>query len=151
MNHAVFYEFKEINSDYITSVEGIESNKQYQLIITNTCGLWRYETGDVIECLSTVPIKSGSSAVPTQFINAFGEEVIVDNVEKAISLASQKHQCIVTDYTVAPRYMHQTQAAHEWIIEFDRAPSDYESLPIHWTKLLQNINSDYEASLLQRA
>ncbi len=145
MNHAVFYEFKEINSDYITSVEGIESNKQYQLIITNTCGLWRYETGDVIECLSTVPIKIRVVGRTTQFINAFGEEVIVDNVEKAISLASQKHQCIVTDYTVAPRYMHQTQAAHEWIIEFDRAPSDYESFADTLDQALQNINSDYEA------
>ncbi len=145
MNNAVFYEFKELNSEHIVPVEGLQLNKAYHLIITNTCGLWRYDTGDVIECLSLTPVKIKIAGRSTQYVNAFGEEVIVDNAERALSMACEQHHCIITDYTVAPKYMNEGKGAHEWAIEFDRPPQNMDAFANSLDLSLQSINSDYEA------
>ncbi len=145
MNNDVFYEFQELNAEYITPIEGIQTHKSYRLIITNTCGLWRYDTGDVIECISKDPIRIKVVGRTTQFINAFGEEVIVDNAEKAITLACIKNDSIVTDFSAAPIYMNTGKGAHEWVIEFDKVPNDLTLFTQHLDQALQSINSDYEA------
>lgn len=145
MNNAVFYEFKEINTEYIVPVEGLKTGISYHLIITNTCGLWRYDTGDVIECLSISPVKIKIVGRSTQYINAFGEEVIVDNVERALAMSCNEHQCLVADYTVAPKYMNHGKGAHEWLVEFDKAPIDLDAFAHSLDKSLQSINSDYDA------
>lgn len=145
LNNAIFYEFKDTNTDHVVPIEGIELNKTYQLIITNSCGLWRYDTGDVIECLSKDPVRIKVAGRTTQYINAFGEEVIVENAERAISMAAIQHHCLVTDFTVAPIYMDQGKGAHEWAIEFSKAPEDPEAFALSLDLALQSINSDYEA------
>jgi hypothetical protein len=145
LNNAIFYEFKDTGTDHVVPIEGIECNKTYQLIITNSCGLWRYDTGDVIECLSKDPVRIRVAGRTTQFINAFGEEVIVENAERAISMASLQHLCQVTDFTVAPIYMDLGRGAHEWAIEFSKAPADSEAFAVSLDLALQSINSDYEA------
>lgn len=145
LNNAVFYEFKELNSDHVVTIEGVKINQQYQLIITNTCGLWRYDTGDVIECLNIDPLTIKITGRTTQYINAFGEEVIVENAERAISIACEQHHCLVTDFSVGPIYMDQGKGAHEWVIEFDQSPADIQAFAQSLDLALQSVNSDYEA------
>lgn len=145
MNNAVFYEFKDVHSDHIVPTEGIKAGMCYNLIITNACGLWRYDTGDVIECISTNPVLIKIAGRATQYINAFGEEVIVDNAERAISKACEIHHCKVIDFTAGPRYMNAGKGCHEWIIEFEEKEIDSEAFANTLDLALQSINSDYEA------
>ncbi|HNR05938.1 MAG TPA: GH3 auxin-responsive promoter family protein [Saprospiraceae bacterium] len=146
LNHAVFYEFKDLHSGNIVPVEGIRLNTPYHLIITNNCGLWRYDTGDVIECTGLDPVRIKIAGRTTQFINAFGEEVIVENAEKALEKACGEHQCMVTDFTAGPKYMDGGgKGAHEWIIEFEKSPSDLKAFARSLDLALQSLNSDYEA------
>ena len=145
MNNAVFYEFKELHSDHVVPVEGLKTKVAYQLIITNTCGLWRYDTGDVIECLNTDPVTIKIVGRSTQYINAFGEEVVIENAEQAVSKACAQHDCQATDFTVGPKYMDHGKGAHEWIIEFDKSPEHLEAFAESLDLALQAVNSDYEA------
>lgn len=146
MNNGVFFEFKEVNADSVVPVEGVKMNVMYHLIITNTCGLWRYDTGDMIEFVGTDPYRIKIAGRTTQFINAFGEEVVVENAEKALHLACEEHHSIVTDFTAGPRYMDGgSKGAHEWIIEFDQRPADLAAFSYSLDKALQQVNSDYEA------
>lgn len=146
MNNAVFYEFKEVNTQYVVPVEGVRLNVHYHLIITNNCGLWRYDTGDMVEFIGTDPYRIKIAGRTTQFINAFGEEVVVENAEKALHLACEEHQSTVTEYTAGPRYMDGgAKGAHEWVIEFDKPPVDLAGFSRSLDRALQQVNSDYEA------
>src|SRR5205085_10164369 len=97
----------------------------YALIISTNGGLWRYILGDTIQFTSVSPFRVKVSGRLKHYINAFGEEVIVDNTDKAIAIASQKTGAIVNDYTAAPVYFSNTSnGAHEWLIEFEKEPED---------------------------
>jgi len=115
-------------------------------VINTNGGLWRYLLGDTIQFTSLFPFRIRVSGRLKHFINAFGEEVIVDNTDKAIAVAAEKTGAIVNDYTAAPVYFGDAgNGAHEWLVEFEREPADMTVFIAELDKALQNVNSDYEA------
>ncbi|MFI5195925.1 MAG: GH3 auxin-responsive promoter family protein [Chitinophagales bacterium] len=151
LNHGIFYEFmpmEEYNKEHpaTLTLKEVELNKNYALVISTNGGLWRYVVGDTIQFTSLDPFRIKVTGRLKHFINAFGEEVIVDNADNAIAIACAETGAIVSDYSAAPVYMTgQTNGAHEWIIEFDHLPVSLERFTTLLDKSLQAINSDYEA------
>ncbi|HTB52079.1 MAG TPA: GH3 auxin-responsive promoter family protein [Ferruginibacter sp.] len=149
--HGIFYEFMPVEQygekDPTTiGLKEIELHKNYALIISTTGGLWRYLVGDTIQFTSINPYKIKVTGRLKHYINAFGEEVIIDNSDNAIAIAAEKTGCIVNDYTAAPLYFSDnSNGAHEWLIEFDIVPADIYQFTIELDTALKNINSDYEA------
>ena len=120
--------------------------KNYALIMSTTGGLWRYLIGDTVQFTSLNPYKIKITGRLKHYMNAFGEEVIVDNSDKAIAHAAQKTNAIVNDYTAAPVYFTEnSNGAHEWLIEFEKEPDDFNIFIAELDNELKNINSDYEA------
>jgi hypothetical protein len=151
LQHGIFYEFMPIEeygkeNPQTIGLNDIEIGKQYALVVSTNGGLWRYLVGDTITFTSKFPFKINVSGRLKHYINAFGEEVIVDNADKAIAIASEKTNCVVNDYTAAPIYFNQqSNGAHEWLIEFEQAPSSMEQFAYELDCALKSINSDYEA------
>jgi hypothetical protein len=151
LDHGIFYEFLPVGeygkpNPQTIGLLDVELNKQYALVISTNGGLWRYLLGDTIEFTSLKPFKVKVSGRLKHFINAFGEEVIIDNTDRAIAIASEATGAIVNDYTAAPVYFSdQGNGAHEWVIEFEQEPGDMERFTRELDKALQGINSDYEA------
>lgn len=151
LDYGIFYEFipmDEFGSENPTvlTIGNIELNKNYAMLITTNSGLWRYLIGDTVKFTSTYPHKIKITGRTKHFINAFGEEIIIDNAEKALKSACDKTGAVIKEYTAAPIYMgDNAKGAHEWLIEFEVEPSDLS----FFTKVLDNalcsINSDYEA------
>lgn len=151
LDNEVFYEFipssewKEKNPKTVILSE-VEVGKQYAMVITTSGGLWRYKIGDTIEFTSTDPYLFRITGRTKQFINAFGEELIVDNADRAL-----KEACILTnskllEYTAAPVYFgNNSSGAHEWFIEFEKRPEDIEVFAKLLDDSLKKLNSDYEA------
>jgi hypothetical protein len=151
LDHGVFFEFMPV-SEYgkkdpqTIGLQKVELGKNYALIISTNGGLWRYSLGDTIQFTSLKPFKIKVSGRLKHYINAFGEEVIVDNTDKAIAIACKKTGAVVNDYTVAPVYFSDTSnGAHEWLIEFEKQPENKEMFTKELDAALKNINSDYEA------
>ncbi len=146
LDYDVFYEFQEMGTDSIVPLWGVEKGKNYAMIISTSCGLWRYMIGDTIQFTSTNPYKFFISGRTKSFINAFGEELIVDNAEKGLSYACQKTGAVVSEYTAAPVFMDDNaKCRHQWVIEFAKEPSDVQEFAGILDRKLQEINSDYEA------
>jgi len=151
LDYGIYYEFIPMdefrnNSPAIVSLETIEIGKNYAMVITTNGGLWRYVIGDTIKFTSKVPFKFVITGRTKHFINAFGEEVIIDNAEKAFKIACERTGAIILEYTGGPIYMNDNQkGAHEWIIEFDKLPSDLNHFISLFDGALKTINSDYEA------
>ena len=148
LDYDVFYEFKELSGENnkIVPLWGVETGKNYAMIISTACGLWRYEIGDTIQFTSTNPYKFIISGRTKHFINAFGEELIVDNAEKGLAFACQQTGAEVSEYTAAPVFMDQkAKCRHQWLIEFAKPPQDVQRFATLLDKRLQEINSDYEA------
>ncbi len=150
-DHGIFMEFMPV-SEYgkkhpqTLSLNDVEVGKNYALIISTNGGLWRYILGDTIQFVSTKPYRVRVSGRLKHYINAFGEEVIVDNTDKAIAEACHATGAIVNDYTAAPVYFSDgANGAHEWLIEFEKNPENLEAFVTELDKALQSINSDYEA------
>ena len=150
-DHGIFYEFLPV-SEYgkenpqTIQLDEVELDKNYAPVITTNGGLWRYLVGDTIQFTSLQPFRIKVSGRLKHYINAFGEEVIVDNTDKAIAIASARTGAIVNDYTAAPVYFSEAEnGAHEWIIEFEKEPQDLKLFTIELDAALQSINSDYEA------
>ncbi len=149
--HGIFYEFMPVEEygkqDPITvGLDSVELNKNYAMVISTNGGLWRYMLGDTIEFTSIYPFKIKVTGRLKHFINAFGEEVIVDNSDNAIAQACQKTGAIVNDYTAAPVYFSKhSNGAHEWLIEFEKKPDRLDHFAYELDNALKNINSDYEA------
>jgi GH3 auxin-responsive promoter len=150
-DHGIFYEFMPV-SEYgkkdpqTIGLQQVELGKNYAPVISTNGGLWRYLVGDTIQFTSLKPFKVKVSGRLKHFINAFGEEVIVDNTDKAVAIACEKTGAIVNDYTAAPVYFSDAgNGAHEWLIEFDKAPENLGEFTEALDKALQSINSDYEA------
>jgi hypothetical protein len=155
-DHAVFYEFIELaeaGSDNKKAIplSEVELGKNYAIVITTAAGLWRYEIGDTIRFTSLNPIRFKIVGRTTQYINVFGEELIVDNADKALAAACKATQAIVAEYTAAPVYLNRETetACHEWIIEFIKQPADVEEFTYILDNELKKVNSDYEAKRSQ--
>ncbi|MCX8020948.1 MAG: GH3 auxin-responsive promoter family protein, partial [Chitinophagaceae bacterium] len=151
VNHGIFYEFMPAE-DYgkpnprTFPLSGVETGKHYAPVISTNGGLWRYLPGDTIVFTSLRPYRIKVSGRLRHFINAFGEEVIVDNADKAIAEASRKTGAVVADYTAAPVYFSDTgNGAHEWLIEFDTPPESLLRFTEELDEALRRLNSDYEA------
>lgn len=151
LQHGIFYEFlpvEEYGKENPQTVElsQVEIGKNYAVVISTNGGLWRYLVGDTVQFTSLSPFKVKVSGRIKQFINAFGEEIIVDNSDKAIAIACEKTGAIVKDYTAAPIYFsEQGNGGHEWLIEFYNAPHDLGLFTYELDSALKNVNSDYEA------
>ncbi len=146
LDYGVFYEFRPMDGGEIVPLWGVETGKNYAMIISTSCGLWRYEIGDTIQFTSTNPYKFIISGRTKHFINAFGEELIVDNAEQGLAYACEKTGAEVLEYTAAPVFMDQNaKCRHQWLIEFSKSPSDLTLFADLLDKRLQEINSDYEA------
>jgi hypothetical protein len=151
VDHGIFMEFMPV-SEYgkpepeTIGLNSVELGKNYALVISTNGGLWRYLLGDTVQFTSLNPFKIIVSGRLKHYINAFGEEVIVDNTDRAISVASEKCGVIVNDYTAAPVYFSDDDnGAHEWLVEFEREPADLTAFVTELDKALQEVNSDYEA------
>ncbi len=150
-DHGIFMEFmpvSEYGNKYPQTVglQDVQTGKNYALILSTNGGLWRYVLGDTIQFSSLNPFRIKVTGRLKHYINAFGEEVIVDNTDRAIAIASQKTGAIVNDYTAAPVYFSDTSnGAHEWLIEFEKEPESMEVFTRELDAALKNINSDYEA------
>jgi hypothetical protein len=149
-DHGIFYEFLPVEeygkSNETIGLKEVELNKNYAPVISTNGGLWRYLLGDTIEFTSLRPFKIKVTGRLKHFINAFGEEVIVDNADKAIAIASEKTNSIVKDYTAAPVFFSENNnGAHEWLIEFETAPNDFKRFTFELDEALKSLNSDYEA------
>ena len=150
-DHGIFMEFMPIeeygrpNPETI-GLQDVEVGKQYALVINTNGGLWRYLLGDTIQFISLKPFRIKVSGRLKHYINAFGEEVIVDNSDRAIAIASEKTGAIVNDYTAAPVYFSEKgNGAHEWLIEFEKEPEHFTRFTAELDLALKTINSDYEA------
>ena len=150
-DHGIFYEFMPVEEwgkevPQTLQLDEVEAGRNYALVITTTGGLWRYLIGDTIQFTSLNPFRIKVSGRLKHYINAFGEEVIIDNTDMAISIACKQTNAIVKDYTAAPVYFsNDANGAHEWLIEFDKEPADLDDFTHKLDAALKSINSDYEA------
>jgi hypothetical protein len=151
LDYGVFYEFIPLESsdsrnDKIVPLWAVEKGKNYAMVISTSCGLWRYEIGDTIQFTSTNPYKFIISGRTKHFINAFGEELIVDNAEQGLAYACEQTGAEVLEYTAAPVFMDaNAKCRHQWLIEFSRRPDYLQQFAALLDRRLQEINSDYEA------
>lgn len=151
LDYGVFYEFIPLedvgNPDaQAVPLEAVELNRNYAMIISTSCGLWRYMIGDTVSFTSRKPYKFIITGRTKSFINAFGEELIQDNADKGLAYACERTGAQVLEYTAAPVYMDENaKCRHQWLIEFSREPDDMQKFSDCLDSKLQEINSDYEA------
>jgi hypothetical protein len=152
LDYGIFYEFIPMEdwdkeTPKVITLEQVEIGKNYAILISTNGGLWRYKIGDTVKFTSTYPYRFRISGRTKHFINAFGEEVIVENAEAAIQHACEQTGAMITNFTAAPIYFEDSQSkgAHEWVVEFQKEPEDLD----HFAKLmdakLREVNSDYDA------
>jgi hypothetical protein len=151
VDHGIFMEFMPV-AEYgkpdpqTIGLQDVELHKNYAPVISTNGGLWRYLVGDTIQFTSLQPFRIKVSGRLKHFMNAFGEEVIVDNTDKAVAEACEKTGAVVNDYTAAPVYFtDEGNGAHEWLIEFEKMPGSLDEFSRQLDLSLQKINSDYEA------
>lgn len=151
LDYGIFYEFIPIeNADQkqpkTIRLDDVELNKVYELVISTNAGLWRYRIGDTIRFTSLNPYRIKISGRTKHFINAFGEELMIENAEKAIATACNKTGVIIDNFTAAPKYLEQGKSgAHEWVIEFSKEPNILEEFSKILDDEIRKINSDYDA------
>ena len=146
LDYDVFYEFQEVGTQTIVPIWGVETGRNYAMIISTSCGLWRYMIGDTVRFTSKNPYKFVISGRTKSFINAFGEELIVDNAEQGLQYACQQTDAEVSEYTAAPVFMDDSgKCRHQWLIEFRVPPKDISKFATLLDERLQVLNSDYEA------
>lgn len=151
LDYGIFYEFipmEEFGKENpkVLTIGEVEQGKNYALVITTNSGLWRYVIGDTVKFTSLYPHKIVITGRTKHFINAFGEELIIENAEKAIKIACEKTNAEIREYTAAPVYMSEcSKGAHEWLFEFAAPPSSIEYFMEILDNALKAVNSDYEA------
>lgn len=151
LDYGIYYEFLPLeNMDdenpKTLSLEQVELHKNYAIIISTNGGLWRYMIGDTVSFTSLYPFRIKITGRTKHFINAFGEEVIIDNAENALTKACAITQAKIKDYTACPIYFSGEQAGgHEWIIEFAKQPNNFEQFVDVLDQTLREVNSDYDA------
>jgi len=151
LDYGIFYEFLtmdevEKENPQTLSLKEVEVGVNYALVISTTSGLWRYLIGDTIKFTSLTPYRIQVTGRIKHFINAFGEEVIIENAEIALEYACDQTKALIKEYTAAPKYLKDKESgAHEWLIEFENPPEDLTVFTKHLDDKLQDVNSDYEA------
>jgi hypothetical protein len=152
LDYGIFYEFipmGEWDKEHpkVIPLEEVELERNYAILITTNAGLWRYKIGDTVTFTSLSPYRIRISGRTKHFINAFGEEVIVENAERSISMACDATGALITNFTAAPVYFDEegNKGAHEWVIEFKQEPYDREEFIQLLDNNLREINSDYDA------
>ncbi len=151
LDNGVYYEFipseefeKEIPKTL--RLDEVELNKNYALVISTNSGLWRYKIGDTIRFTSLAPFRIKITGRTKHFINAFGEELVIENAESAMTVACAKSGAVITNFTAAPIFFSdKNRAAHEWVVEFSSPPKDMELFIEFLDSALKDLNSDYEA------
>ncbi|MFZ4559687.1 MAG: GH3 auxin-responsive promoter family protein [Saprospiraceae bacterium] len=151
LDNGVYYEFLPMSEwdkpqPKALGLHEVEMGKQYALVISTNAGLWRYLPGDTVVFTSLKPFRIKISGRTKQFINAFGEEVIVENTDQAIAMTCQETHAAVAEYTVAPVYFEREgKGRHQWLVEFEKMPADTLAFAALLDRNLQKLNSDYEA------
>ena len=151
LDYGIFYEFlpmDQLGEKHPTAIglEDVVLDKTYALIISTNAGLWRYMIGDTIVFTSLNPYRIKINGRTKSFINSVGEELVVENADRAILHACEHTNAVISEYTVAPIYFTEKEhAAHEWLIEFERKPADIEVFNEYLDNALKMLNSDYEA------
>ena len=155
LDYGIFYEFipmdqyNGVESKEIISLREVELDKNYAMVISTNGGLWRYILGDTVQFSSLKPFRFKITGRTKSFINAFGEELVVENAEQAIAYACEKTNAQIVDYTASPIYMKFLEDAnkgqHEWVIEFLKEPNNMESFAVFLDEKLRMVNSDYDA------
>ena len=151
LDYGVFYEFIPMEQLGLPRAQAIplwevEPGVNYAMVISTSCGLWRYLIGDTVRFTQTNPYKFHITGRTKHFINAFGEELIVDNAEKGLEQACIATGAQVKDYTAAPIFMDsKAKCRHQWVVEFVKRPDSVDEFAMILDRSLQAINSDYEA------
>lgn len=153
LDYGIYYEFiptseLEVDQPKIVPLSGVEKGVNYAMIITTNAGLWRYQIGDTVTFTSTNPHRISITGRTKNFINVVGEELIIDNAEKALIIACSKTGALVSEYTASPIF-RDNDMTHEWLIEFERVPDDLEFFRETFDNALKSLNSDYEAKRYQ--
>jgi len=154
LDYGVYYEFIPESSGAFSqqaiSLSEVVLGLNYSMLITTNGGLWRYQIGDTVTFTSLSPHRIKITGRTSHYINAFGEEVIVDNADKAIAAACLSTGAMITDYTAAPVYISENECgAHEWFIEFEKPPENLNVFATVLDNTLKELNSDYEAKRYQ--
>jgi len=151
-DYGIYYEFipmesfDGVNSKEIVNLEGVQPDVNYAMVISTNGGLWRYILGDTIQFTSVLPYRFKISGRTKSYLNTFGEEVIVENAEKAVAYACMKTNAQIREYTASPVYMTSIDhGAHEWLFEFVHEPDDLNRFAFLLDEHLREINSDYDA------
>jgi phenylacetate-coenzyme A ligase PaaK-like adenylate-forming protein len=150
LDSGVFYEFIPFNgaldTQNIVTIEGVKKGVNYAMVISTNSGLWRYMIGDTVEFTDVAPYRIRITGRTKHYINVFGEEVTIDNTDKALASACADIGAKVVDYTIAPVFLNQTnQGRHQWGIEFCEEPADVNTFEAVLDRKLQSLNSDYQA------
>jgi hypothetical protein len=148
LDYGIFYEFIPTSGSEqeIVSLADVKLNVNYAMVISTNSGLWRYKIGDTIKFTCLNPFRLKVTGRTKHFINVFGEEIVVENAEKALSLTCELTKSEISDYTVGPIFMgSKTKGSHEWLIEFGKTPDDVNKFMEILDLNLQRLNSDYEA------
>ncbi len=151
LDYGIFYEFvplEEVGSATPRTllVHEVEVGVSYAIVISTNGGLWRYMPGDTVRFTSVKPYRIQVSGRTRSFINAFGEELIVENADKGVEAACQATGAVVSEYTAAPVYMdEEARGGHEWVIEFSTPPDDLTAFVQVMDDTMRRINSDYDA------
>jgi hypothetical protein len=150
LDYGIFYEFIPAEDSgkenpRVYSLSEVSTGIDYAMVITTNAGLWRYQLGDTIRFTDTDPYRIIVSGRTKHYINVFGEEVMVHNTDQALAMACEKTHAMVSDYTVAPVFMSEGSGAHEWLVEFEKEPNNFEYFVHVLDSSLKQLNSDYEA------
>ena len=151
LDYGIFYEFIPMQThgtptETLLPLSEVKKGVNYAIVITTNAGLWRYKIGDTVMFTSTTPYRIKVTGRTKHFINVFGEELIIENTDKALKIVAKKTNSEIVDYTVAPIFMEgKSKGAHEWIIEFKTPPKDLNYFGALLDNSLKSLNSDYEA------
>ncbi len=151
LDYGIFYEFipvSEFEKEYpkVVNLEEVELGKTYAIVISTNAGLWRYKIGDTVKFTSLSPFRISITGRTKHFINAFGEELVIENADNALAYACKKTHSKVIDYTAGPQYMNNNQkGSHQWLIEFLEEPDDLQVFAAILDKRIRELNSDYNA------
>jgi hypothetical protein len=151
LDYGIYYEFIPMDqigfeNPLTLSLDEVEAGVNYALVISTNAGLWRYIIGDTVTFTTLNPFRIKITGRTRNFINAFGEELIVDNAEKGLAIACERCHAVISEYTAGPVYLKgNTKGAHEWLIEFEKTPDDIGFFTSIFDNALKSLNSDYEA------
>lgn len=150
LDYGIYYEFIPVSelaqeNPRTYNLAEVQKDKDYAMLISTNAGLWRYQIGDTIRFTNLIPYRFIITGRTKQYINAFGEELMIHNAELALKTACERTRTHIIDYTVAPVYMDKNKGAHEWLIEFENDPINLDFFRSILDDTLKQINSDYEA------